>query len=42
MGLTAEFVFKRLDVNEDKLVTVTEFRRSPGMDDEAKSREVGV
>ena len=40
MGLTAEFVFKRLDVNEDKLVTVTEFRRSPGMDDEAKAREV--
>lgn len=40
MGLTAEFVFDRLDVNEDKLVTVTEFRRSPGMDDEAKAREV--
>ena len=39
MGLTAEFVFKRLDVNEDKFVTVTEFRRSPGMDDEAKARE---
>ncbi len=40
MGLTAEFVFKRLDVNEDKLITVTEFRRSPGMDDEAKASEV--
>jgi len=39
MGLTAEFVFNRLDVNEDKLVTVTEFRRSPGMDDEAKAGE---
>lgn len=38
MGLTAEFVFKRLDVNEDRLVTVTEFRRSPGMNDEAKAR----
>ena len=40
MGLNAEFVFNRLDVNKDKLVTVTEFRRSPGMDDEAKAREV--
>jgi Ca2+-binding EF-hand superfamily protein len=40
MGLTAEFVFNRLDVNEDKLVTVTEFRRSPGMDDETKAGEV--
>ncbi|MCP4260592.1 MAG: hypothetical protein GY774_24150 [Planctomycetes bacterium] len=39
MGLTAEFVFKRLDMNEDKLVTVAEFRRSPGMDDEAKAGE---
>ena len=39
MGLSAEFVFQRLDVNEDKLVSVAEFRRSPGMDDEAKSRE---
>jgi len=39
MGLTAEFVFNRLDVNEDELVTVTEFRRSPGMDDEAKAGE---
>jgi Ca2+-binding EF-hand superfamily protein len=40
MGLTAEFVFKRLDVDEDKLVTVTEFMRSPGMQDMAKAREV--
>ena len=39
MGLTAEFVFNRLDVNADRLVTVTEFRRSPGMDDEAKAAE---
>ena len=40
MGLTAEFVFKRLDVNEDKLVTVAEFMRSPDMQDMAKAREV--
>jgi len=39
MGLTAEFVFSRLDVNEDKLVTIAEFRRSPGMGDEAKASE---
>jgi len=39
MGLTAEFVFNRLDVNQDRLVTVTEFRRSPGMDNEAKAGE---
>jgi Ca2+-binding EF-hand superfamily protein len=40
MGLTAEFVFKRLDVDEDKLVTVAEFMRSPGMQDMSKAREV--
>lgn len=40
MGLTAEFVFKRLDVDEDNLVTVAEFMRSPGMQDMAKAREV--
>ena len=40
MGLTADFVFKRLDVDDDKLVTVTEFMRSPGMQDLAKAREV--
>ena len=40
MGLTAEFVFKRLDVDEDKFVTAIEFMRSPGMDDEKKTREV--
>lgn len=40
MGLTAEFVFKRLDVDEDKFVTAIEFMRSPGMDDEKKAREV--
>lgn len=39
MGLTAEFVFKRLDVDEDKLVTVTEVMRSPRMQDMAKARE---
>ena len=39
MGLTAEFVVKRLDVDEDKFVTVTEFTRSPGMQDLAKARE---
>ena len=40
MGLTAEFVFKRLDVDKDQRVTVTEFMRSPGMDNEEKAREV--
>jgi len=39
MDLTAEFVFKRLDVNEDKVVTATEFQRSPGMQDKAKADE---
>lgn len=39
MGLTAEWVFKRLDVNEDKKVSAAEFRQSPGMDDEAKANE---
>ena len=39
MGMTAEFVFKRLDVNEDKVVTVAEFQRSPGMQDKAKAGE---
>jgi len=39
MGLTAEFVFKRLDVDEDKLITVTEFMRSPGMQDKVKAGE---
>jgi Ca2+-binding EF-hand superfamily protein len=39
MGLTAEFVFKRLDVDKDQRVTVTEFMRSPGMDNEEKARE---
>jgi len=39
MGLTAEFVFNRLDVNKDKLITVTEFRHSPGMDEQAKAAE---
>ena len=39
MGLTAEFVFNRLDVDEDKLITVTEFMRSPGMQDKVKAGE---
>ena len=33
MGLTAEFVFRRLDSDQDKLVSITEFMRSPGMQD---------
>lgn len=38
MGLTAEFVFKRLDSNEDKSISATEFADSPGMSsvDEAR------
>jgi Ca2+-binding EF-hand superfamily protein len=40
MGLTAEFVFKRLDVDEDKIVTVDEFMRSPGMQDVETARGV--
>ena len=40
MGLTAKFIFNRLDVDEDRLITVTEFLRSPGMQDLAKAREV--
>jgi Ca2+-binding EF-hand superfamily protein len=39
MGLTAEFVFKRLDADGDGFVTATEFMRSPGMQDETKARE---
>jgi hypothetical protein len=39
MGLTAEFVFNRLDVDEDKIVTVPEFRKSPGMQDESAAGE---
>lgn len=40
MGLTADFVFKRLDDEEDQTVTVQEFRKSPGMQDEPAAREV--
>jgi Ca2+-binding EF-hand superfamily protein len=40
MGLTAKFVFNRINADEDELVTVTEFTRSPGMADEEKAREV--
>lgn len=39
MGLTAEFVFRRLDVNENKAITVAEFQRSPGMQDKTKAGE---
>ena len=39
MGLTAGFVFKRLDVDDNKLITVTEFMRSPGMQDRVKAGE---
>ena len=39
MGLTAEFVFERLNVNEDKAITVIEFQRSPGMQDKTKAGE---
>ncbi len=39
MVLTAEFVFRRLDVDDDKFITVTEFMRSPGMQDKVKARE---
>jgi hypothetical protein len=38
MGLTADFVFKRLDVDGDRFVTVTEFMRSPGMRDETETQ----
>ena len=39
MGLTAEFVFNSLDVNENKIVTVTEFSASPGMQGESAAGE---
>jgi Ca2+-binding EF-hand superfamily protein len=39
VGLTAESVFNRLDVDEDNIVTVQEFRKSPGMDDESAAGE---
>ena len=39
MGLTAEFVFKRLDVNEDGKIVVEEFAKSPGMRGETQARE---
>jgi len=39
MGLTAESVINRLDVDEDKIVTVQEFRKSPGMQDESAANE---
>jgi Ca2+-binding EF-hand superfamily protein len=39
MGLTAEFVFKRLDVNVDGKIDVEEFEKTPGMRGEAQARE---
>jgi Ca2+-binding EF-hand superfamily protein len=39
MGLTAEFVFKRLDVNEDGKIVVEEFEKSPAVRGEAQARE---
>ena len=39
MGLTAEFVFNRLDDNGDKIVTVQEFMKSPGIQDESAARD---
>ena len=39
MGLTAEFVFNRLDVDEDKIVTLQEFSASPGMQGESAADE---
>ncbi len=38
MGMTAEKVFSRLDVDGDKTVTVEEFMRSPGMSDQGEAR----
>ncbi len=40
MGLTAEFVFKRLDANQDGKITAEEFRKSPGMQSEDQARKV--
>ncbi len=39
MGLTAEFVFERLDVNADGKIVVEEFRKSPGMASHAQAAE---
>lgn len=39
MGLTAEFVFKRIDVDENRIVTVQEFTKSPGMQEESAAAE---
>jgi Ca2+-binding EF-hand superfamily protein len=39
MGLTAEFVFKRLDSDEDRTVTVREFRKSPGVEGKSTAGE---
>jgi len=39
MGLTAEFVFGRLDTDKDGKVTVKEFGESPGIHGETEARE---
>ena len=39
MGLTAEWVFKRLDRDGNRKVTVTEFQQSPGIDDGTEAKE---
>ena len=39
MGLTAEWVFKRLDADEDRKVTATEFQKSPGVRDATEAAE---
>ena len=39
MGLTAEWVFKRLDADGDRKVTTTEFQQSPGIHDATEAAE---
>ena len=39
MGLTAEGIFERLDADQNKAISVAEFARSPGIQDEKEARE---
>ena len=39
MGLTAEWVFKRLDTDGNRKVAVTEFQQSPGIHDGTEAKE---
>ena len=39
MGLTAEWVFKRLDTDGDRTVTVAEFQQSSGIHDGAEAKD---